>query len=136
LTEDLLYRLAIFIHVLVVFECTQAAFNCYSLSIRLFSRDRGHPWLPALVGMVMMTMATAFLYILYIVTDVLRDPAQLDIRLSTVLGILFIISARLKIVTVWRVDYDMPALRRIMCFVAELIAVAAVTVGLNILYGI
>ena len=130
---DTPFLLSLGLKIWVILEALQVAFYGYGFAFRLLARDRKHEWLPALFGMSFTGVAVAMAFSLLTVLRINQhsaDPVPFD-----VVAVLLLIGYRLKIVTIWRIDYGFSKWMRIRCFLAELAAVVLTTLFLHYHYG-
>lgn len=121
------------LHILTAFEATQVALYGYSFTLRLLKADRRHPWLPALIGMSIQGAVVSTWYTLLIVTDMINRLNSWFLADAVAVGL--VISNRLKIITIWRIDYGLTMWARIRCFIAEIVGVSTLTLLLHYLAG-
>jgi hypothetical protein len=127
------FLLSLGLNILVIVESVQVSLYGYAFTLRLFKHDRFHPWLPALAGMSVMSLAIGYAFFLLLINGMQYHTID---RFSTILiSILVVTGQRLKTVTIWRIDYELGKWGRIRCFIAELVFVAFVTLVLHYNFG-
>jgi hypothetical protein len=134
MANEPLFLFSLGLNIWVIIEALQVAFYGYGFAFRLLAHQRDHLWLPALFGMAVTGLAVAIGFILSTIAQTEQhvvDPWAVD-----VIAVLLLIGYRLKIVTIWRIEYGFGKWVRIRCAVAEVLAVTAITLFLHFYYHV